>query len=208
MIQQPLRRFMLGVIVFFPLTFFVWYISATFHLAPITLITGKLLSVLIPDALMWLRLDGHTLVLASNFGHDLNGAVISPPIGDDVLGFHLNPLIYSYSLPLLAALILATPSQHKAQNLLWGLLLILPTEVFSMTFSVLKTLTFDVGVAFQTQQGISAPLADFIALGYQVGTLLLPMIAPLIIWVALNRAFLTQLAPQLEHTLNPQPHND
>ena len=125
-----------------------------------------------------------------------------------MLGFHLNPLIYSYSLPLLAALILATPSLYKAQNLLWGLLLILPTEVFSMTFSVLKTLTFDVGAAFQIQQGISPTEADLIALGYQVGTLLLPMIAPLIIWVALNRDFLTQLAPQLEQTLNPQPRHD
>ena len=208
MTQKPLRRFMLGVIVFFPVTFFVWYMTAAYHLAPITLITGKLLAGMVPDALMWLRLDGHTLVLASNFGHDISGAIVSPPVGEDVLGFHLNPLIYSYSLPLLAALILATPSLHKAQNLLWGLLLILPTEVFSMTFSVLKTLTFDVGAAFQIQQGISPTEADLIALGYQVGTLLLPMIAPLIIWVALNRDFLTQLAPQLEQTLNPQSRHD
>lgn len=201
MIRKPLHRFMLGVLFFFPLTFFIWYISAAFHLAPITLITGKLLTWLVPDALMWLKLDGHTLVVASNFGHDASGAMVSPPVGEDVLGFHLNPLIYSYSLPLLAALILATPGTHKGQNLLWGVLLILPTEVFSMTFSVLKTLTFDVGAAFQAQQGISQAEVDIIALGYQMGTLLLPMIAPLIIWVALHRDFLTHLAPQLEHTL-------
>lgn len=201
MTSKPLHRFMLGVLIFFPLTFFVWYISAAFHLAPITLLTGKLLAWLVPDALMWLRLDGHTLVLASNFGHDASGAIVSPPVGDDVLGFHLNPLIYSYSLPLLAALILATPGKQKGSNLLWGLLLLLPTEVFSMTFSVLKTLTFEVGAAFQTQQGMTQTHADMLALGYQMGTLLLPMIAPLVIWVALHRDFLTQLAPQLEHTL-------
>lgn len=198
MTHKPLHRFMLGVLIFFPLTFFLWYISATYHLAPITLITGKLVSIVVPDALMWLGLDGHMLVLASNFGHDSSGMIVSPPIGDDVLGFHLNPLIYSYSLPLLAALILATPSTRKWSNLLWGIVLILPTEIFSMTFSVLKTLTFDVGAAFQTQQNISPTEADLIALGYQVGTLLLPMIAPLIIWVALNRDFLLQLAPQWE----------
>jgi hypothetical protein len=201
MTTKPLHRFMLGVLIFFPLTFFVWYITAMYHLAPITLITGKLLTWLVPDALLWLRLDGHTLVLASNFGHDVSGAIISPPVGDDVLGFHLNPLIYSYSLPLLAALILATPGKQKGQNLLWGLLLLLPTEVFSMTFSVLKTLTFEVGAAFQTQQGMTQTRADLLALGYQIGTLLLPMIAPLVIWVALHRDFLTQLAPQLEKTL-------
>lgn len=200
MIHKPLHRFMFGVLFFFPLTFFLWYASATYHLAPITLITGKLMSIIVPDALMWLRLDGHMLVLASNFGHDSSGMIISPPVGDDVLGFQLNPLIYSYSLPLLAALILATPSPHKWSKLLWGILLILPTEIFSMTFSILKTLTFDVGAAFQIQQNISPTGADFIALGYQVGTLLLPMIAPLIIWVALNRDFLLHLAPQWEQS--------
>ncbi|QQZ30544.1 hypothetical protein HMY34_18275 [Thiothrix subterranea] len=200
MTHKPLHRFMLGVLIFFPLTFFLWYVSATYHLAPITLITGKLVSIVVPDALMWLRLDGHMLVLASNFGHDSTGMIVSPPVGDDVLGFHLNPLIYSYSLPLLAALMLATPSARKWSNLLWGIVLILPTEIFSMTFSVLKTLTFDVGAAFQAQQSISPTEADFIALGYQVGTLLLPMIAPLIIWVALNRDFLLHLAPQWEQS--------
>lgn len=200
MTSKPLHRFMFGVLIFFPLTFFLWYISATYHLAPITLITSKLMNIFVPDALMWLRLDGHMLVLASNFGHDSNGVIVSPPTGDDVLGFHLNPLIYSYSLPLLAALILATPSPRKWSNLLWGILLILPTEIFSMVSSVMKTLTFDVGAAFQIQQGISATGADIIALSYQVGTLLLPMVAPLIIWVALNRDFLLHLAPQWEQS--------
>jgi hypothetical protein len=202
MTQRPLQRFMLGVLVFFPLTFFVWYVTATFHLAPVTLLSGKLLNLLVPDALMWLKLDGHTLVVASNFGRDVSGAVLSPPPGEDVLGFHLNPLIYSYSLPLVAALMLATPGKDKWGNLLWGILLVIPAEMFSMVFSVLKTLTFDVGAAFQTQQGFSQAGVDAVALGYQVGTLLLPMIAPLIIWVALNRTFITQLAPQLERAFS------
>jgi hypothetical protein len=198
MSAKPLHRFMLGVLVFFPLTFFVWYVTAAFHLAPVTLVSGQLLNLIVPDALMWLKLDGHTLVLASNFGRDASGVVLSPPPGEDVLGFHLNPLIYSYGLPLVAALMLATPGEGKWLNVLWGVLLMLPVEVFSMVFSVLKTLMFDVGTAFQTQQGISQTGADAVALGYQVGTLLLPMIAPLIIWMALNRQFIIQLAPQLE----------
>lgn len=204
--HKPLHRFMLGVLIFFPLTFFIWYVTASFHLAPVILATSWLLNLLTPDALMWLKLDGHILVLASNFGHDATGNIVSPPVGEDVLGFHLNPLIYCYSLPLLAALTLATPVKSKWGNLFWGSLLILPTEVFSMVFSVLKTLTFDVGAAFQAQQAMSPTGADLIALGYQTGTLLLPMIAPLIIWTGLNREFLLQLAPQLERAFAHQDH--
>jgi hypothetical protein len=66
-------------------------------------------------------------------------------------------------------------------------------------FSVLKTLTFNVGNTFIAQQSLSQTGVDAIALGYQIGMLLLPMIAPLVIWVGLNRQFMTQLAPQLEY---------
>ena len=196
--HKPLHHFMLGVLVFFPLTFYLWYMTAGLHLAPVTLLTGKVLGWLTPDAIMWLKLDGHNLVLAANFGHAANGTLVSPPIGDDALGFQSNPLVYSYGMPLLCALILATPCHEKWFKLLWGMIILLPIEVFSMTFKILKTLAFDVGTAFLTQQHIGATGADMIALGYQIGTLLLPMIAPLIIWFVLQRDFITQLAPQLE----------
>lgn len=198
MTKRPLHRFMLGVLLFFPLSFFVWYIGAALHLAPVTLISGIVLDLVVPDALMWLKLDGSTLVVASNFGHDASGKVVSPPQGDDLLGFHLNPLIYCYSLPLLCALTLATPGKDKWLKLILGAVLIIPTEVFSMVFSVLKTLTFDVGFAFQQQQGIPPLGIDAIAMFYQLGTLVVPMVAPLMIWMALHRHFLVELAPQLE----------
>ena len=70
-----------------------------------------------------------------------------------------------------------------------------------MFFSVLKLLAFEVGPAFQQQQNLSQWMFDVIALGYQTGTLILPMIAPLVIWMALNRGFLLTLAPQLQRIL-------
>lgn len=198
MSARPLHRFMFGVLVFFPLTFFVWYLTAAFHLAPVTVVSATLLNFFVPDSLMWLRLDGHTLVIASNFGSDAAGHIVSPPKGGDLLGFHHNPLVYCYSLPLLMALILATPGNDKWLNLIWGALMIFPTEVFSMVFSVLKVLTFDVGAAFQAQQAITPLGADVIAMAYQMGALVLPMVAPLLIWIVLHRAFLVELAPQLD----------
>lgn len=199
MTGRPLHRFMLGVLIFFPLTFFIWYLTATFHLSPVVVVSEMILNATAPDSLMWLRLDGHTLVIASNFGPDQAGKIVSPPQGGDLLGFHQNPLIYCYSLPLLMALILATPGNDKWLNLVWGALLIFPTEVFSMVFSVLKVLTFDVGAAFQVQQAITPLGADLIAMAYQTGALVLPMIAPLLIWIALHRRFIVELAPQLDH---------
>jgi hypothetical protein len=198
MTSRPLHRFMLGVLIFFPLTFFIWYLTARFHLAPVALISEQIIHFVVPDALLWLKLDHYTLVVASNFGPDMSGNIVSPPQHNDLLGFHLNPLIYCYSLPLLMALILATPGEDKWLNLIWGIVLIMPTEVFSMVFSVLKVLTFDVGAAFQVQQAITPLGADMIAFAYQMGNLVLPMVAPLVIWMLLHRKFIVELAPQLE----------
>lgn len=199
--KKPLHQFILGVIIWFPITFFVWYVTASFHLAPIAWLSDQLFAWWMPDAVMWIKLDQHTLVLASNFGQNAAGNIVSPPSGDDVLGYHLNPLIYSYSLPLLYSLILATPEKDKWLHMLWGTFLIVPTELFSMVFSILKTLTFDVGSAFQQQQHMSQLSVDTIAIAYQAGTLIIPMIAPLIIWVAMQRKFLETLAPQISSRL-------
>lgn len=199
--ERPIQAFLLGVLLFLPVTFAVWYLVAWVHLAPLTWLTEQLLQWVFPQAVLWLKLDGSTLVLASNFGTDASGAIVSPPMSDDLMGFHLNPLIYTYSLPLLLALILATPATNKWQQLLWSSIVWLPVAAFSMFFSVLKLLAFDVGLAFQQQQSLSPWSLDAIALAYQTGTLILPMIAPLVIWMALNRGFLLNLAPQLQRIL-------
>lgn len=199
--QRPIQHFIVGVLLFLPLTFALWYLAAVVHLAPLTWLTEQLLQFIFPQAVLWLKLDGSTLVLASNFGIDARGTIVSPPVSEDLMGFHLNPLIYTYSLPLLFALILATPSNNKWQQLGWASVIWLPVAVFSMFFSVLKTLCFDVGAAFQQQQALSAWSLDVIALAYQTGTLILPMIVPLVIWMALNRGFLLSLAPQLQRIL-------
>lgn len=199
--QRPIQHFIIGVLLFLPLTFAFWYLAAVAHLAPLTWLTEQLLQLIFPQSVLWLKLNGSTLVLASNFGVDARGTIVSPPVSEDLMGFHLNPLIYTYSLPLLFALILATPSNNKWQQLGWASLIWLPVAVFSMFFSVLKVLCFEVGAAFQQQQALSAWSLDVIALAYQTGTLILPMIVPLVIWMALNRGFLLSLAPQLQRIL-------
>ncbi|HMT91825.1 exosortase H-associated membrane protein [uncultured Thiothrix sp.] len=199
--QRPIQSFIIGVLLLLPITFALWYWAAVVHLAPLTWLTEQLLEFNFPQSVLWLKLDESTLILASNFGVDASGAIVSPPVSDDLMGFHLNPLIYTYSLPLLFALILATPSSNKWQQLLWASFIWLPVAAFSMFFSVLKVLSFDVGAAFQQQQTLSNWGLDVIALAYQTGTLILPMIAPLVIWMALNRGFLLTLAPQLQRVL-------
>lgn len=205
MTLQPLQRFTLGVVVWLPLMFGLWYLTAAWHLAPVTWFASTVLQMAFPDAVLWLKLENHSLVLATHFAGNASGmAIYPPPANAELLGFHLNPLAYSYGLPLLGALTLATPLAGKYPRLLWSVLLMLPLEAFSILISTLKIMTFEIGEAFQTQQALSAGTMELIALGYQLGTLLLPMLAPILIWVILHRQFLLYLSPGLRPVLDKQ----
>lgn len=186
----PIKRFVFAVLLLLPLTFAIWYLTAPWHLAPITWLSNVLIQSLLPNAIQWLGLEGHTLVIAST--------VVATPDSQDALGFHLNPLVYSYSFPLLAALVLATPSSARWFKVLLGCLILVPFQLVAMLASVIKTLAFEIGQPFHQQYGFTPLGLDSLALVYQMSTLILPMILPLIIWGWLNREFLAELAPQLQ----------
>lgn len=191
--MSALAQFVLKTLLFLPLTFAVWYGLAFLHLAPATVITEQLIHWLAPDALLWLRIEGHELVIVSNFEQLASGIIQTLVQNEEALGFQQKPLIYTYSLPLLWALILATPKLSKASSLLWGSLCLLPCLVFSMSFQVLKVLSSDLGAAFIEQQNWLGWQVDIVALGYQMGTLLIPMITPLLVWAWFSSDSLQQL---------------
>jgi len=123
--------------------------------------------------------------------------VVDPPPGEN-LGFLSNPLSYSYSLPVFAALALATPPPRAWWRLGAGLGILLIVELGSMLATLLKTLAFDVGAAFVAQQHWGVAERSAVAMAYQFGSLLLPMVMPVVLWLGLYRAFLGELVPALE----------
>ena len=78
MTPRPLTRFMLGVLIYFPIIFLLWYLTAAWHLAPITMLSQAILQLVSPDALMWLKLDGHNLIVAANFSQAADGSIVTP----------------------------------------------------------------------------------------------------------------------------------
>lgn len=188
-----LSSFVLKVLLFLPITFTLWYGLAFVHLAPMTVLAEQLIHWIVPDALLWLRLEGYELVIVSNFEQVSSGQVQTPVRMGEALGFQQNPLIYTYSLPLLWALVLATPNLEKVTTLLWGSLFLLPCLLFSMCFQTLKILSSDIGSSFIEQQHWAGWQLDVVALGYQMGVLLVPMISPIIIWALFSADFVQQL---------------
>ena len=112
----------------------------------------------------------------------------------DALGFVINPLIFSYGLPLLFGLVMGSDVSwvRKAVIMLIGYVVITMVQIWGVVFESLKMLAFNFGEqthAIVNSQGISD---STIALGYQLGTLIFPALAPIFVWVLTNRPLVEQ----------------
>ncbi len=119
------------------------------------------------------------------------------PVG--LITFNIEALKYCYGTPLFAAMTLATPNKTKLKLswLLAGVIALIPFQCWGVVTDALVTLSFKLGNGVAAELGLSRLLREALALGYQLGYLILPPLMPILIWGGLNRAFLNQLAPNL-----------
>jgi hypothetical protein len=100
----------------------------------------------------------------------------------EALGFVVNPLVFTYGLPLLFGLVMGSDASwlRKAAVLAVGYITITFVQVWGVVFNSLKMLAFNFGA--QTHELVrEAGVSDsVIALGYQLGTLILPALAPIL----------------------------
>lgn len=106
-----------------------------------------------------------------------------------------DPAHYTYGLPLFLALLLASRAKRLLGRALAGYALLLPPQVFSLTLDLLKQMAMATPGG-PTQLGIAQWQLEAIALGYQLGSLLLPTLAPVAFWLWFDRAFFVSVLVQ------------
>jgi hypothetical protein len=112
----------------------------------------------------------------------------------DALGFVVNPLIFSYGLPLLFGLVMGSDVSwlRKLVIMLIGYVTITLVQIWGVVWQSLKMLAFNFGEqthAIVLAHGVSDAS---IAMGYQLGTLIFPALAPIFVWVLSNRPLVEQ----------------
>lgn len=98
-----------------------------------------------------------------------------------------DPSRYGYGLPLFLALLLASRSRQLFRKTLLGYLILLIPQAFSLVFEILRQIM--VAGGRPGVLGIDQWQMEGIAMGYQVGSLLLPTLAPVALWLWFERAF-------------------
>ncbi len=176
--------------------FFFWHFAATIVCYPAVFLSDLILPYLMPSIVSGLEqhrglADVVTFLTVTNEkGQE----------GD--LVFSINTLKYAYGFPLLFAMTLATnrSSYAKMDTLTYGFIIIILAQVWSICFEVLSTLLLKLGGdnfdhITQTLPFYDSPLVlNGIALGYQLGFLILPAVVPIIFWVFQHQSFLKEIS--------------
>ena len=183
-VDQPMRLGELLLLAFLWMLFgfMLWYYLSAFHGVPVRLAVEQLLSATLGENINRLipNPDQHYLIqVETNIPFDF------PDGTSEALGFIINPLVYGYGLPLLFGLVMASNNSlvRKLATLLIGYFAILLVQIWGVYWQSLKLLMFNFGPEAQQLVNDAGISATAIALCYQLGALIFPALAPVIVWV-------------------------
>jgi hypothetical protein len=183
---RRLSAFVLAVLAWLPISFAVWYFAAPLILWPCVLVMEAVARGAFSGLVRSVEQMAATVTFATSLrpGTGVSGGFVSVDV---------NLLLYSFGMPLLAALTLAAREPSWKRHLLVGYVVMIPFIAFSGLADFLKNIAITAGPAVASQTGFSAAQRETIAFAFQFGSLILPAIVPAIVWVLMHRKFLERL---------------
>ena len=110
-----------------------------------------------------------------------------------MIAVDVNLLLYSFGMPLYAALVGAAREPGWPRRLLLGCAAMIPFIVWGVVADFLKHVAITSGPLVASQTGFVAWQRELIAFAFQFGSLILPTVVPAIAWVLGHRDFLDRL---------------
>ena len=180
--QHHMRQFLLYVFILLIPFFVLWTVFSGPLAVPAIGLVNLILTHWFPDVVNTLYVDGSHALLMTEFG-EKDGRLV-PLIGAEYrLGFQVNTRILSYSLPFYTALHFATQKQDYLISYVWGVLILYMFFVFGLLCLCLRELMVHLGANFFNQPGAFVPGANLIGILYQLNVLIVPTLAPAVLWL-------------------------
>jgi len=184
--RSDLRQFLLFVFVLLIPCFALWTVAGGLIATPAIGFVNTVLTWWFPDVVNTLYVDGKQALLMTEFG-ERGGQLIPLSQAEYRLGFPVNTQVLSYSLPFYTALHFATQKKEYFSAWVWGLLVLYPLIAIGLLCVCLKELMVGLGPAFMQQPGVLVPGPNLIGILYQVNVLLVPTLAPAMVWLWQSR---------------------
>lgn len=180
--QPYMRQFLIYVFALLIPCFVLWTVGSGPLQVPAIGLVHLALTQWFPDVVNGLFVDGSLAALMTEFGEQ-NGKLIPLSEAEYRLGFKVDPRIVSYSLPFYTALHFATQRDEYLLSYIWGVVILYPLIVFGLLCLCLRELMFNLGAVFFDQPGVFVPNANVIGILYQLNVLIIPTLAPAVIWI-------------------------
>lgn len=181
-----LRQFLLFAFVLIIPCFAIWTLLADLIAMPVVGLANIVLQAWFPTVVDGLLTHGSDTLLMTQFG-ELNGRPVPPEQAEYQLGFKLNPAILSYSIPFYATLHFATQKKEYLAGFVYGVATLYPFILLGLICLALKELMINLGPLFFEQADTIVPNGNLIALLYQLNVLIVPTVAPIVVWAWQNR---------------------
>ncbi len=197
MLRRPLDQFLLKTLLWLIPAFVAWYLLGPILLVPTVGLTHLTFTHFFSYAVSAVEQQGGVVDVVTRFTATASvNATTSSGLQGDVV-FTINALKYAYGVPLFLGLILATPSswRNKLKRSVIGYCCLIPIQTWGLVCDALVVLVFKLDHSIGLQMGTTPLTRELLALSYQLGFLILPAIAPLLIWAFLSRDFLKALLP-------------
>lgn len=185
------KGFLLKIIVILPLAFYAWYLLTPVFIYIVAWLTKSVLFLFASHAVADIEQNGRVLEVITKFASTEKGDA-------GVITFTVNAMKYGYGIALFAAMVLASPDKlmNKLQNFYIGALILVIVQVWGVTFDVLVTFVFKLGRGIGETMGTTEFTRELIALGYQMGYLILPSVTPILLWFSMYQKEVIRLAPK------------
>lgn len=181
-----MRQFLLFVFILLIPCFVLWTVASAALAVPAIGLTNIILSAWFPDVVSVVYVSGAEALLMTRFT-ELNGVLVPAAESQDQIGFVLNTRILSYSIPFYTALHFATHRSEYLGSFVWGVLVLYPMIILGLICLGLQNLMVNLGGTFFDQAGVFVPHAYVIAILYQFNTLIVPTLAPVLVWAWQSR---------------------
>jgi hypothetical protein len=196
-LKGALPRFVVTTLLVLPLTFALWYFAGPLFTWPVKLIVDAVARVAFADIVRSVEQQASVITFVTSLRP-------GSAQGAGAISVDVNALLYSYGMPMFAALTLAARERGYARKLALGIAVLLPLVAWGVLADFLKNIAFTAGPLVASQTGFSLAQRQVIAFAYQFGALILPTVAPAAAWVLLHRRFLERMRAAGGATPQPQ----
>jgi hypothetical protein len=184
---MQLGGFVVRVLGWLPVAFLVWYVAAPILLWPAALVVKLVAHTGLGDLVDGVEQSRATLVFVTSLRPGTATARAARVTVD------VDMLLYAFGLPLYAALVLAARAARWPRLLAVGYAALTPFVAWGALADFLKNIAITAGPLITSQTGFVGWQREAIAFAYQLGALILPTVAPAVLWVVTHDAFLERM---------------